>query len=170
MTLSDTATLVRKSITVEAGQQRAFDVFTTQHGTWWPAAYHIGTADYTSAFIEPFAGGRWYERGVDGTETVWGHVLVWEPPARLVLAWQISADWRFDAKVMTEIEVRFERIGETRTRVELEHRHLDRFGDRAAEMRAIFDAGGVPGAPQGWSGILRVYAAAVQKVAPERPR
>jgi len=158
VTLSDTATLVRKSITVEADQQQAFEVFTKRHGTWWPAAYHIGDVDYETAVIEPFAGGRWYERGVDGSESVWGRVLVWEPPHRLVLAWQISADWRFDAKVTTEIEVRFEPVGENRTRVDLEHRHLDHFGARAAEMRAIFDSGGVPGAPQGWAGILREFA------------
>jgi uncharacterized protein YndB with AHSA1/START domain len=158
VTLSDTATLVRKSITVDADQGRAFEVFTRQHGTWWPATYHIGKADYETAVIEPYEGGRWYERGVDGSESVWGHVLVWDPPRRLVLAWQISADWRFDTKVATEIEVRFEPVGENRTRVDLEHRHLDRFGIRAAEMRAIFDSGGVPGAPQGWAGILREFA------------
>jgi uncharacterized protein YndB with AHSA1/START domain len=158
LTLSDTATLVRKSITVQAGQWRAFDVFTKEHGTWWPRVYHIGSVDYETAVIEPFAGGRWYERSVDGSESVWGYVLVWEPPRRLVLAWQISADWQFDAEVTTEIDVRFEPVGENRTRVELEHRHLDRFGTRAAEMRAIFDSGGVPGAPQGWAGILRQFA------------
>ena len=163
MTLSDRATLVRKSITVEADQQRAFAVFTERHGAWWPAAYHVGNVEYETAVIEPFAGGRWYERGVDGSESVWGHVLVWEPPRRLVLAWQISADWQFDAKLRTEIEVRFEPDGENRTRVELEHRHFDGFGARAAEMRAIFDSGGVPGAPQGWAGILRAYAEVAER-------
>lgn len=162
MTLSDTAMLVRKSVTVEADQRRAFEVFTAQIGTWWSPTYHIGSADYETAIIEPFEGGRWFERGVDGSESLWGHVLVWEPPKRVVLAWQISADWLFDAKLITEIDVRFEPVGEHRTRVDLEHRHLDRFGTRAAEMRAIFDSGGVPGAPQGWSGILRTYAAVVE--------
>jgi uncharacterized protein YndB with AHSA1/START domain len=160
VSLSDTRLLVRKSVTVDADQQKAFEVFTTKHGTWWPAAYHIGTADYETAVIEPFAGGRWYERGVDGSESLWGHVLVWEPPHRLVLAWQISAEWQYEPKLVTEIEVRFEPVGDQRTRVELEHRHFERFGARAAEMRAIFDSGGVPGAPQGWAGILRQFAAA----------
>lgn len=161
MSLSDTRLLVRKSVTVDADQQKAFEVFTTKHGTWWPAAYHIGTADYETAVIEPFAGGRWYERGVDGSESLWGHVLVWEPPHRLVLAWQISAEWQYEPKLVTEIEVRFEPVGDQRTRVELEHRHFERFGARAAEMRAIFDSGGVPGAPQGWAGILSQFATAV---------
>jgi uncharacterized protein YndB with AHSA1/START domain len=160
VSLSDSRLLVRKSVTVDADQQKAFEVFTTKHGTWWPAAYHIGTADYETAVIEPFAGGRWYERGVDGSESLWGHVLVWEPPHRLVLAWQISAEWQYEPKLVTEIEVRFEPVGDQRTRVELEHRHFERFGARAAEMRAIFDSGGVPGAPQGWAGILRQFAAA----------
>lgn len=85
----------------------------------------------------------------------------WEPPQRLVLAWQITPGFQFDPDLVTEIEVRFEAIGANRTRVDLEHRQFDRFGTRAAEMRAIFDSGGVPGAPQGWAGILREFAAAV---------
>lgn len=155
MTLS-----VRKSVTVDANQQRAFEVFTARHGTWWPSTYHIGTSHYETAVIEPFAGGRWFERGVDGAEADWGKVLIWEPPQRLVLAWQITPDFQFDPDLVTEIEVRFEAIGPNQTRVDLEHRHFDRFGARAAEMRAIFDSGGVPGAPQGWAGILREFAAA----------
>jgi hypothetical protein len=76
-----------------------------------------------------------------------------------VLAWQITPDFVFDPALVTEIEVRFEPVGPNQTRVDLEHRFFDRFGSRAAEMRAIFDAGGVPGAPQGWAGILREFAA-----------
>jgi hypothetical protein len=145
---------------VDADQARAFDVFTARHGTWWPSTYHIGTAEYETAVIEPFTGGRWYERGVDGSEAEWGKVLVWDSPRRLVLAWQITPDFQFDPNLVTEIEVRFEALGPHQTRVELEHRFFDRFGARAAEMRAIFDAGGVPGAPQGWAGILREFARA----------
>jgi uncharacterized protein YndB with AHSA1/START domain len=156
-----TTTPVRKSVTVDADQRRAFDIFTARHGTWWPSTYHIGMSNYETAVIEPFAGGRWFERGVDGSEADWGKVLVWEPPRRLVLAWQITPDFQFDPDLVTEIEVRFEPIGPNLTRVDLEHRYLDRFGARAAEMRAIFDSGGVPGAPQGWAGILREFAAVV---------
>jgi uncharacterized protein YndB with AHSA1/START domain len=158
---SNTDLVVRKSITVDANQQRAFDVFTARHGTWWPSSYHIGVADYETAMIEPFVGGRWFERGVDGSECDWGSVLVWEPPHRLMLGWQISAEWQFDPNLVTELDVRFEAVGANQTRVMLEHRHLERFGARASEMRAIFDSGGVPGAPQGWGGILTEYAAAV---------
>jgi len=158
---SETRLVVRKSITVAANQQRAFEVFADRHGTWWPSSYHIGVAAYETAVIEPFVGGRWFERGVDGSECDWGRVLTWEPPHRLVLAWQITADWQFDPGFVTEIDVRFEALGPIQTRVALEHRDLERFGARAGEMRAIFDAGGVPGGPQGWGGILNEYAAAL---------
>jgi uncharacterized protein YndB with AHSA1/START domain len=162
-TTPDTELVVRQAITVDADPRRAFQVFTAGHGAWWPARYHIGSADYQTAVIEPFAGGRWFERGVDGSECDWGRVLVWEPPHRLVLAWQISADWQFDPELVTEVDVRFRAVGTTRTRVELQHRHLDRFGARARDMQAIFESGGQPGAPQGWAGILDQYAAAARR-------
>ena len=101
--------------------------------------------------IEPQAGGRWYEQGEDGSKCDWGRVLVWEPPLRLVLAWQINAQWQFDPGVTTEVEVRFIAEGAT-TRVELEHRHLERLGDRAEALRAAFDS------PDGWAGVLQAYA------------
>jgi uncharacterized protein YndB with AHSA1/START domain len=150
---------IRKGITVEASQQRAFDVFTQNHGAWWPAVYHLGAAAFETAIIEPFAGGRWFERDVDGTECDWGRVLAWEPPHRLLLTWQITPEWTFDPNLVTEIEVTFTSLAERRTQVVLEHRHLERFGTRAAQMYAIFSAGGVPGAPQGWAGILAEFAA-----------
>src|SRR5262249_57741620 len=87
-------------------------------------------------------GGRWYERGDDGSTCDWGRVLSWEPPSRLVLSWDISADWQPDPELKTEIEIRFIADGKDRTRVELEHRRLDRFGARRDEMRRIFHTGG----------------------------
>jgi uncharacterized protein YndB with AHSA1/START domain len=145
--------LVRKEITVEASQARAFDVFTREHGVWWPlATHHIGSAPAETAIIEPRAGGRWFERAADGGECEWGRVLVWDPPGRLVLAWEISADWRHDESIDTEVEVRFVSLGPALTRVELEHRQLDRYGTAAEQMRGIFDSEG------GWTGILRLFA------------
>ncbi|HEX6310866.1 MAG TPA: SRPBCC family protein [Acidimicrobiia bacterium] len=152
----DTSATIRKTITVDAPRERAFEVFTAGHGKWWPAQYHIGTSEFETAVIEPGEGGRWYERGADGTECNWGRVLVWDPPDRLVLAWQISAAWQFDAELVTEVEVRFVAESPQRTRVELEHRHLDRYREQADAMRSTFDA------PQGWSGILEQYAAATR--------
>jgi uncharacterized protein YndB with AHSA1/START domain len=151
---------VRKEITVEASQARAFDVFTREHGAWWPlATHHIGSAAAETAIIEPHAGGRWFERASDGSECDWGRVLVWDPPGRLVLAWEISADWKHDEGIDTEVEVRFVSLGPARTRVELEHRRLDRYGAAAEQMRGIFDS------ENGWTNILRLFAALVRNSA-----
>jgi uncharacterized protein YndB with AHSA1/START domain len=148
------ALLVRKEITVEASQARAFDVFTREHGVWWPlATHHIGSAAAETAIIEPHAGGRWFERAADGSECDWGRVLVWDPPGRLVLAWEISADWKHDESIDTEVEIRFVSLGPARTRVELEHRRLDRYGAAAEQMRGIFDS------ENGWTNILRLFVA-----------
>ena len=157
MTQPTTIRSVQRTITVEAPIQRAFSVFTGGLDSWWTRDHHIGTAEMERAVLEPGVGGRWYERGVDGSECDWGRVLVWEPPARLVLAWQIGADWRYDPGLVTEVEVRFVAEGPGRTRVELEHRGLERFGDATKAMRTAFDS------PGGWGGLLERYAEATKE-------
>ena len=148
---------VRKTLTINAPIEHAFRVFTEGHGKWWPLdTHHIGKVAAATAVIEPHVGGRWYERGIDGTECEWGKVLVWEPPHRLLLAWQIAADWRYDLTLQTEVEVTFVAEGPGRTRLELEHRHLDRYRDQAGVMRSIFDSEG------GWTGILARFATAAE--------
>jgi uncharacterized protein YndB with AHSA1/START domain len=145
--------VVRKTVTVRAPQNIAWRVFTEQLGTWWPlSSYNIGAANAVDAVIEPRVGGRWYERGEDGSTCDWGSVLVWEPPSRLVLSWDIGADWRYDANLKTEIEIRFVPEREGATRVELEHRHLDRYGEHRDRMRAIFDKEG------DWGRLLAMFA------------
>jgi uncharacterized protein YndB with AHSA1/START domain len=146
---------IRKIITVKASQAKAFEVFTASFGKWWPQSHKIGKSAYKTAIIEPRAGGRWYEIGEDGVECDWGNVLIWEPPARLVLAWRIRADWKYDPNLLTEVEVRFHPAGATETRVELEHRRLENLGDSAEMMRQTFDS------DHGWGGILKGYAARV---------
>ena len=144
---------VRKVVTVEAPQATAWRVFTEGMSTWWPLAqYKIGQANAVAAIVEPFAGGRWYERGEDGSTCDWGRVVAWEPPARLVLTWDIGADWKYDPVLGTELEIRFIAEGDRRTRVELEHRRLDRYGARRDEMREIFDKGG------DWGRLLARFA------------
>jgi hypothetical protein len=144
---------VRKEIVVEASQERAFRVFTEEHGAWWPlATHHIGAQPAATAVIEPRAGGLWLERAADGTECLWGKVLVWDPPGRLVLAWQIGADWKHDDALSTEVEIRFVALGPALTRIELEHRQLERLGAAAEGMRGAFDS------EDGWNGILRRFA------------
>ena len=146
---------VRKTVRVNAGAARAFDVFTAGFTRWWPRSHHISAVPMKEAIIEPRVGGRWYERGEDGSECEWGKVLVWEPPTRLVLAWQLSGEWAYDADLITELEVSFVAEGPDRTRVELEHRGMDAYGERAAEMRETFDG------PNAWRGILEQFARAV---------
>jgi uncharacterized protein YndB with AHSA1/START domain len=149
------ATSVRKVVAVQAPPAVAWRVFTEKMGAWWPLDTHkIGKAKAVDAVIEPRAGGRWYERGDDGSTCDWGRVLSWEPHSRLVLSWDISADWQPDPTLKTEIEVRFIDDGENGTRVELEHRHLDRYGARRDQMRGIFDSEG------GWGGLLASFARA----------
>lgn len=154
---NDDPNAVRKSVTVEAPRELAWRVFTQQMGAWWPLVhYKIGKAAAVDAVIEPRVGGRWYERGDDGSTCDWGRVLHWEPPSRLVLTWDIDANWQPDPALNTEIEVRFIDAEGGVTRVELEHRRLDRYGARRDEMRRIFDTEG------DWGRVLAQYAASVR--------
>ena len=144
---------VRKSVHVNAAQAVAWKVFTEKMGKWWPLAYYkIGKVNAIDAVIEPYVGGRWYERSDDGSTCQWGSVLAWEPHSRLVLSWDINAEWQFESTLKTEIEVRFISDGNSRTRVDLEHRHLDRYGSRRDEMRRIFDTEG------DWGKLLEEFA------------
>jgi uncharacterized protein YndB with AHSA1/START domain len=143
---------VRKVVRVQAPLEVAWRVFTEQMGTWWPLDnYKIGKPKAVDALVEPRVGGRWFERGDDGTTCDWGTVLTWEPPTRLVLSWDITADWQYDPNLKTEIEIRFIPDGKNTTRVELEHRYLDRFGARRDEMRRIFDTEG------DWGCVLEMF-------------
>jgi uncharacterized protein YndB with AHSA1/START domain len=154
------ALTVRKSLTVDAPCAHAFEVFTAGFDRWWPRAHHIGKADLLAAVIEPKAGGRWYEKGVDGSECDWGTVLVYEPPTRLVLSWHLNSQWQFDpdASRASEVDVRFVPDGPSRTRVEFEHRHIERAVD-AEQLRAGVDS------PEGWTGLLELFAAKVREAA-----
>ena len=107
------------------------------------------------AVIEPRAGGRWFERGQDGSECDVGKVLVWEPPGRLILGWQLNSKFKYDPSITTEVEVRFTADGAGATLVELEHRNLERYGELGEAVRQQV------GAPNGWGGLLQLYAAAV---------
>ena len=147
---------VRKTIRVQAPAARAFEIFTAGMFRWWPATHSINPtkAPIAEIVMEPRSGGRWYERGADGSECDWGRVLLWEPPLRVVLAWQIDAAWKFDPALLTEVEIRFEAQGAGATEVRLEHRKLEALGETAAGTRAIIDSA------SGWSGLLERYATA----------
>jgi len=150
---------VLKSIRVQAAPARAFEVFTSGMARWWLPSHTINPtkSPIAAIVIEPREGGRWYERGEDGSECDWGRVLVWQPPARVVLAWQINAQWQYDPRLVTELEVRFTAQASGGTDVTLEHRLLERLGDAAAGVRDAIDS------PSGWSGLLELYAAETSK-------
>ena len=146
---------VRKTIFVDASPEHAFDTFTAGIGRWWPKSHKIGQAELDRPVIEPGEGGRWYEIDVDGSECELGKVLVWDPPSRLVIIWQLTAEFQFDPDLETEVEVRFTPEG-SGTRVDLEHRYLERLGESADKLREAVDA------PGGWSGLLELYAEAAK--------
>jgi uncharacterized protein YndB with AHSA1/START domain len=148
---------VRQSVVVNAAPERAFEVFTARMASWWPLATHaLGPQPVVDAVVEPRAGGRWYERSADGSECDWGRVLAWEPPHRVVLSWELNADYAPDPTIRTEVEVRFIADREGATRVELEHRRLEAYGARTDEMRGSFGSEG------GWPGLLHRLAQAVE--------
>lgn len=142
---------VRKSIFVNAPQALAFDVFTSGIGRWWPKSHKIGQSDLERPVIEPREGGRWYELDVDGSECEIGKVAAWEPPSRLLLIWQLTPEFTFDPNLVTEVEVTFTPEGGG-TRVDLEHRHIERMGEKADAMRESVSG------PGGWPALLQLYA------------
>jgi uncharacterized protein YndB with AHSA1/START domain len=154
MTMPMTDTSVRSSIVVEAPAERAFRIFTDEIGTWWPPDHHILAGELAEMVFEPRVGGRIVDRATDGTECAWGRVLAYDPPERVVFSWDISLQWQIetDPSRTSEVEVRFVPEGPSRTRVELEHRHLDRHGDGWEQMRTAV------GAQNGWDLGLERFA------------
>lgn len=146
---------IRKTLTVRATPQKAFEVFTQGFDRWWPRTHTIGAAPLKKGVIEPKLGGRWYGINADDSVSEWGDVLVWEPPSRLMLAWRITGQWAYDPDLLTEVDIRFTAIGEGETRIDFEHRDLQRLGEGAAaeQLRTSMDAG--------WTLILDSYVAAV---------
>ena len=151
---------VRKTILVSATAQQAFEVFTAGIDRWWPKTHTIGSTPVRQSCIEPFVGGRWYSTHEDGSSVTVGHVIVWQPPQRLIVSWEISADWKPDPRpaFTSEVEVRFVPDGEGRTRVEVEHRDFERMGEQGGEkMRKGVDGG--------WPGLLELFAAEAARAA-----
>jgi uncharacterized protein YndB with AHSA1/START domain len=146
---------IRKTFTLRATPDRAFQVFTAGFGGWWPRTHYVGDSPLAGAVIEPRVGGRWYGEHEDGVERLWGDVLAWEPPGRLVLAWRLNAQFAYDPDLLTEVDVRFTAIGEGETRVDFEHRGLERFGDSEAARATLASMDG------GWGLILDNFKVAV---------
>jgi uncharacterized protein YndB with AHSA1/START domain len=138
-------TSVRTSVVVDAPIERAFSVFTEDMASWWPPDHHVLKAELAEMVFEPRVGGYVYDRGVDGSECRWARVLAYEPPSRVVFSWDISLQWQVetDPERTSEVEVRFLAESPERTRVDLEHRHLERHGEGWERMRdAVGSEGG----------------------------
>ncbi|WP_028935314.1 SRPBCC family protein [Pseudonocardia spinosispora] len=144
------------TVTVGLPVEQAFRVFTASFDTWWPHEYHIGQSEVAEVIPEPRGGGRWFERGVDGTERDWGRVLAWEPPHRLLFTWQINGMMTFDPDPAhaSEIEARFIPDGSEQSIVEVKHRHFDRLIGGEA-VRTMIQGGG------GWVQLLDGYTKTV---------
>jgi uncharacterized protein YndB with AHSA1/START domain len=157
MSTQSTAAPVRTSIVVEAPVQRAFEVFTQDMKAWWPEDHHMLDGEIGEMVFEQRAGGRIYDRATDGRECTWARVLAYEPPDRVLFTWDISPAWEIetDLERTSEVEVRFIAETDSRTRVELEHRHLDRHGDGWEGMY------GAVSSPGGWPKTFAAYAARV---------
>jgi uncharacterized protein YndB with AHSA1/START domain len=147
---------VRKALTVRAPAEKAFKVFTEGFDRWWPRSHSIGDSPLKRAVLEPKPGGRWYSLLEDGSECEWGEVLAYEPPTRLLLAWRIDGAWKFDPELLTEVEVTFTALPDGQTRVELEHRGLERMVAAGEAARAAIDS------PGGWGGILELFKSSAE--------
>ena len=144
---------IRHTVTVPLDRAAAFDLFTAGFDRWWPREHHIGEPEMDKAIIEPFAGGRVYEIGVDGSECQWGTVTAWDPPSGFTAAWQLTAQWTFDPDLSraSEYEVTFTEV-DAGTEVVVEHRHLERHGEQAAAIDAAVNG------PGGWPDLIKIYA------------
>jgi hypothetical protein len=155
--MSTAETSVRKSIVVKAPVAHAFKVFTERFDAWWPRSHHIGKVEPYTAIMELREGGRWFERGADGSECEWGRVLVYSPPTRVAVSWHLGADFKYDPDTAkaSRVEVIFHDEGNGTTRVELVHSQLDRHGAGWEKLR---DSVGSQG---GWTGILEQFGTSV---------
>jgi uncharacterized protein YndB with AHSA1/START domain len=158
MTIQAQDTSVGSSVEVQAPIERAFRVFTEGIGSWWDPTHHILQAELAEMVFEPRVGGHVYDRGVDGSECRWARVLAYEPPHRFVISWDVSVQWELetDRDKTSEIEVRFTAIGPDRTRVELEHRNIERHGPGWEGMRDSVGSAG------GWPAGMRAFAELVE--------
>jgi uncharacterized protein YndB with AHSA1/START domain len=159
MTTQAGLTSIHHEVVVNAPIERAFRVFTEGFGSFKPPEHNLLSVDIAETVFEPRVGGHVYDRGVDGSESHWARVLAYEPPSRVVISWDISPRWDIetDPAKTSEVEVRFSAEGPDRTRVELEHRNLDRHGDGWEMVRDGVDAG------DGWPLYLSRFAEVLTK-------
>jgi uncharacterized protein YndB with AHSA1/START domain len=158
MTTAFTIAPVVKTLTVNAAQAHAFEVFVSGIDRWWPKSHTLRPSPLARSVIEPKVGGRWYTVHEDGGECVVGHMRVFERPHRIVFTWEINAQWQPDTTVSSEVEVIFTAEGPNVTRVQLEHRKFEALGQEGGQK--MRDGVGSPG---GWSGILELFKAEAER-------
>ena len=146
---------IHKTVEVGAPIERAFAVFTSRMGDWWHKEHSIakGTTQ-ADVIIEPQVGGRWYEKGADRSEHMWGRVLAWDPPRRVTLAWQLTREFVYDPDFETTVDVQFEERGGG-TVVSFQHRHLERMGTGAVQELEAMDGG--------WGMLLDLFKAEAER-------
>ena len=143
---------VRKTIRVNAPVAHAFEVFTSGLTRWWPHNHGVGKKPIQKVMMEPKLGGRWLEIAEDGTQTVVATITHWKPPHRVVMVWQVNAQWKPDAAMKSEVDVLFSSDGEDATRVDLLHHKFETMGaEEGASMRKDVDGG--------WPGLLERFVA-----------
>jgi uncharacterized protein YndB with AHSA1/START domain len=152
--MTKTTDAVTTSVLVPLAPDGAFELFVDRFDTWWPKdSHHIADADAADVILEPHQGGRWYERAEDGAECDWGRVLEIEHPSRILLAWQLTPEWKFDpdrAKA-THVEVTFDAEEGRGTRVTLTHSGFEVHGEPGAAMRESVGGDG------GWRSLMELY-------------
>jgi uncharacterized protein YndB with AHSA1/START domain len=152
------ATSVHAQVVVDAPIERAFRVFTEEFDRIKPREHNLLGVEIAETVFEPRVGGHVYDRGVDGSECRWARVLAYEPPQRVVISWDISPQWQIETNLerTSEVEIRFIAESSQRTRVELEHRHLERHGEGwEAERDAVRGDGGWPLYLQRFGNLLK---------------
>ena len=140
---------ILRTIEVAVPPDRAFELFTGRMHDWWPMGHSISDELRVAIEVEPRVGGWWGQIGARGARVQWGKVLSWNPPGRLLLAWQIDAQWQYDPDLETELELTFTPVG-SNTRVTLEHRNLERFGESAEKIAEQLR--------NGWPGVIQCFA------------
>jgi hypothetical protein len=147
---------VRRTVHVKVPIAHAFEVFTSGLARWWPFDHTIGKKPVRTIMLEPRLGGRWLEIAEDGTETTDATIIVWDPPHRFVMLWQINAQWQPDQSMKSEVDVRFVADGPEATRVELLHHKFETMGrEGGSAMRGAVDSG--------WPGLLQLFAAEAER-------
>jgi uncharacterized protein YndB with AHSA1/START domain len=149
--------IVQRSVVVPGTPERAFATFTEGFDAIKPREHNLLGSPIEETVLEPYVGGRILDRGADGSECAWARIVAYEPPGRIVFTWDISPAWQLESELanVSEVEIRFVPEGSDRTRVELEHRHLDRHGDGWESLRdGVADE-------QGWPLYLQRYAALI---------